>query len=386
MATTGAQGPPSSAVTSPHGAVRATSATSPSPVAGARRGEQLCMPVGGGAEGAAEAARLRQQQYMTGNKVATSKYTALTFLPKFLWESYHHAANVYFTFDLGVQLIPGVTPVPPITTALPLMFVLGVSGTREALEDYARHKADSLTNSAPVQVLRGDEWQTVEAAQLEAGDVVRCVNGQEIPADLVLLSSSGEGGVCYDMTANLDGETNLKQRRVLEPTAACTTPRDLNELRGVRLVYELPNAHIHNFNGQLICPAADPATGKEIKYSVSAKNVLLRGSRLRNTEWVVGVVVYAGEQTRLSRNQRPPPSRMSTVERRLNQFVVLMFALQTLSVAVCATGSVLWSASSAGHQEAYAGALEFSSEFVLYWRNHGEFALCYAKAVVVCGL
>ena len=36
------------------------------------------------------------------------------------------------------------------------------------------------------------------------------MNNEEIPCDLVVLSSSEKDGECNIMTANLDGETNLK--------------------------------------------------------------------------------------------------------------------------------------------------------------------------------
>lgn len=50
---------------------------------------------------------------------------------------------------------------------------------------------------------------------VRVGDFVRLSCNEIIPADMVLLYSSDPRGVCYIETANLDGETNLKQRQVV---------------------------------------------------------------------------------------------------------------------------------------------------------------------------
>lgn len=50
---------------------------------------------------------------------------------------------------------------------------------------------------------------------VRVGDFVKVVCNEIIPADLLLLHTSDPNGVCHIETANLDGETNLKQRRVV---------------------------------------------------------------------------------------------------------------------------------------------------------------------------
>lgn len=43
--------------------------------------------------------------------------------------------------------------------------------------------------------------------------VVRVSDGEQIPADLLLLATSNEANSCYIDTASIDGETSLKIRR-----------------------------------------------------------------------------------------------------------------------------------------------------------------------------
>lgn len=48
------------------------------------------------------------------------------------------------------------------------------------------------------------------------GDFVKLKSDESIPADILLLNTSDTNSVCHIETANLDGETNLKQREVVK--------------------------------------------------------------------------------------------------------------------------------------------------------------------------
>lgn len=59
---------------------------------------------------------------------------------------------------------------------------------------------------------------------VRVGDFVKVVCNEIVPADLLLLHTSDPNGVCHIETANLDGETNLKQRRTV--SGLCITVRN----------------------------------------------------------------------------------------------------------------------------------------------------------------
>lgn len=48
------------------------------------------------------------------------------------------------------------------------------------------------------------------------GDFVKLRSDESIPSDILLINTSDENSICHIETANLDGETNLKQREVVK--------------------------------------------------------------------------------------------------------------------------------------------------------------------------
>ena len=52
--------------------------------------------------------------------------------------------------------------------------------------------------------------------------------------------------------------------------------------------------------------------------------MLLREAVLRNTDWVIGVVVYTGPETKVLMNSSKGKPKMSNIERLINQTVIVM--------------------------------------------------------------
>ncbi|XP_064784793.1 probable phospholipid-transporting ATPase IA isoform X4 [Oncorhynchus masou masou] len=268
------------------------------------------------------------------NHVSTAKYNALTFLPRFLYAQFRRAANSFFLFIALLQQIPDVSPTGRWTTLVPLILILLVAALKEIVEDLKRHKADRVVNRKEAQVLRNGAWEIVHWEKVEVGDVVT-LNGREyIPADSIVLSSSEPHAMCYIETSNLDGETNLKIRQGLQVTAHDKDADRLSRLSGC-MECESPNRHLYDFVGVIRLEGHRPVP-------LGPEQILLRGARLRNTQWVNGMVVYTGHDTKLMQNSTRPPLKLSSVEHITNTLILALFGCLLAISLVCSAGQTLW--------------------------------------------
>ncbi|XP_046704686.1 phospholipid-transporting ATPase IA isoform X5 [Silurus meridionalis] len=268
------------------------------------------------------------------NRVSTAKYNVLTFLPRFLYSQFRRAANSFFLFIALLQQIPDVSPTGRWTTLVPLLFILVVAAVKEVIEDLKRHKADSVVNKKETQVLRNGAWEIVHWEKVAVGEVVRASNGDHLPADLIILSSSEPQGMCYIETSNLDGETNLKIRQGLQVTSEIKDIDSLMRLSG-RMECESPNRHLYEFVGNI-------RQDGHSTVPLGPDQILLRGAQLRNTQWVHGIVVYTGHDTKLMQNSTRPPLKLSNVERITNFQILVLFGCLLAISLVCSIGQSIW--------------------------------------------
>ncbi|XP_040197577.1 phospholipid-transporting ATPase VB-like [Rana temporaria] len=90
--------------------------------------------------------RKRVSRFYTGNKIQTTKYTILTFLPKNLFEQFYRSANLYFLFLAILNWIPVIEVFHKEITMVPLVIVLLVIAVKDGVEDYKRYRNDRNVN------------------------------------------------------------------------------------------------------------------------------------------------------------------------------------------------------------------------------------------------
>jgi len=220
---------------------------------------------------------------------------------------------------------------------IPVIGILAVQAVKDLIEDYGRRKNDSQINDSPCQVFSSSDmkYHNSKWSKLRVGDIVRVTCNSVIPADLLLLHSSDEHGGCFIETSNIDGETNLKQR-VVAKQASERNEGFRPELFKSIIECQTPNNEIYKFHGNII-----PGDGSD-KIPVNNLNLLLRGCVIRNTDYVEGIVVYAGHETKAMLNNNGPRYKRSKLERRMNKDVLYCVAMLIVMCLTGAIGNGIW--------------------------------------------
>jgi len=254
-------------------------------------------------------------------------------------------------------MVPGVTLTNGQPTILvPLLFVVAVSALKDIFEDLKRHGSDAVENnkkvlaaSQKIKRFVEDRWK-----ELWVGQIVKVNMNEYFPADLILLQSSSPSGIAYIETKNLDGETNLKCKESVKESQETITDGPFATAWKARVVCEKPNDKLYKFEGTI-------QTEVDL-YSLDQNNLLLRGSSLRNTDWVYGLVVYTGHETRVMMNSSSSRIKFSNLELGMNRQIIMLFFFQIFICLIGATMSEFLTAEMGARHNDYLRILDSSKD------------------------
>lgn len=305
------------------------------------------------------------------NSITSSKYNIYTFLPKQLQAQFSKIANCYFLVVAIMQMIPSWSTTGKYTTIVPLMIFVSISIAREGFDDWKRHGHDKEENNKMTKVVRedhemslydthsittimtetipvGEEEEEQEQSasmasfldgstniflnrtimsrynlklyvtkwkNLQVGDIAYLKEGDWVPADLVLLAVDGDEA--YVETMALDGETNLKSKIAhVELSKQALKPSSLKNIRSI-ITVEDPNPDLYKFEGHFSVGGED--------FALDSDNVIYRGSILRNTRAILGLVVFTGEETKIRMNNlKNPRVKAPKLQKNINYIVFFM--------------------------------------------------------------
>uniref|UniRef100_A0A5K4FBU5 P-type phospholipid transporter n=1 Tax=Schistosoma mansoni TaxID=6183 RepID=A0A5K4FBU5_SCHMA len=326
------------------------------------------------------------------NRICSTHYKWYNFIIKNLYEQFHNIANLYFLLIIVTYYF--VDHVGSVTvTIMPLVILISITMIKDGIDDLLRYHSDKQLNSMKYLLLNIDfdrksiKWIYKKASLLNVGDIICCFNNQSFPCDLLLLYSSHFNGYVYINTMNLDGENNIKKYNTLKQyqssyanyimtTTNNTTYKNNNSSIGdddynekqfneldfqsmiehlyLQVICEQPNENLTSFQGYYktaqhlnVAPVAPDEDGShdgdETCFPLTYKNLVLRGSKLISTDYIIGLVIYTGKDTKLSLNSSKNLKRKYSTRENLSNIILLIFMVAMVTITLLITIlSTIW--------------------------------------------
>ena len=307
------------------------------------------------------------------NEIRTTKYNVLTFLPKSLLIQFARLPNIYFLATAIIQSIPIISPLSSVTAIFPLIFVLLVSMVRDLIEDLSRLKYDRINNNDEVIVYREGKFIKAISSSLQLGELIIVLENKQIPADMIIIDSNLNDGMAYVETSTLDGEKNLKPKISNSNSYGILNkflnsedkPYDCVDLLEMKIEgfcqCNPPNSDLHKLDGKIYIKfIINNNIVYDSKFPITERQMLLKGSILKNTNWIAGFVLYNGMNNKIILNSKRPRTKMSIIEKKMNRY---LFGIFILLIILCMISSFI-------HDLGYNKNKIFYKQFILLKRSH----------------
>ena len=275
-----------------------------------------------------------QTHHFCSNRIKTSKYSLISFFPLALFYQFNSCFNLFFLFTAIITSIPSISTLTPMSAIMPFVVVLIISLIREAIEDFRKYQYDKKSNESLTISYKSPMFVSTKWSDVEVGAIMKITKDEILPCDVLVIKSSNENGFCYLETTNLDGESGLKPREALRASQmAIKEDKDIeklfNDTKETFIEVDKPSMDIYTVEGTMFL------NGNKNYFDI--KNILLRGGRLKNVDFIYGVVIYTGKDTKLMKNINHSSLKYSNIDRKLNYIVVYILIICLVMCFVCTT-------------------------------------------------
>ena len=252
------------------------------------------------------------------NIIKTTKYNIITLVPKNLFYQLCRASNIYFLIVCILNCL-SFSPKEPVSMLVTFSFVLIFTMGKDAILDYGRHKQDEKSNSRMCHIFENDKWKKQKCYKITPGNIIKIKEDEECSCDILIIKSSNENGYLFVDTKNLDGESNLKEKYVVENLK--NIQLDLNELSLLsgNIITTYSDENLNEWEGLLSYNNLNDII-------CCMDNMMLKGTILKNTEYVYGIVIYAGHQTKIMKNSHKPEPKISKMIKTMDKLLYSLFA------------------------------------------------------------
>ena len=265
---------------------------------------------------------LQNNKKFGNNEITTTKYNVITLIPKNLFYQLCRASNMYFLIVCILNCL-SFSPKDPVSMIATFSFVLIFTMGKDAVLDYSRFKQDQKSNSRICLIYKNKKWKKEKCYKIMPGNIIKIKEDEECTCDILIIKSSNINGYLFVDTKNLDGESNLKEKYVVENLKNMQITADELSCLSGNIITNDSDENLNEWEGEL-----NYNNIKDIYCTMD--NMMLKGTILKNTDYIYGIVVYAGHHTKIMKNSHKPEPKVSKMIKIMDKLLYSLFAFTLL--------------------------------------------------------
>ena len=161
----------------------------------------------------------------------------------------------------------------------------------------AKRVVDKAFNSLMVHVWKRTSFVDTNSGKIKVGDFVLVKNDEVVPADIILLACSNQENVCCIDLKSVIGKNTIAVKRPLKQTQLQNALENSQMIHISRIIENVkvvsPCKSFTNFKGKI------KFKDHPKSQSLDINNFIVGGSKIVGNEWVLGLVVYTGMETKV---------------------------------------------------------------------------------------
>ncbi|CRH02620.1 aminophospholipid-transporting P-ATPase, putative [Plasmodium relictum] len=257
---------------------------------------------------------------------------------------------------------------------------------RSDVNDFMNNCADSFEN---INGIIKKRWKDINV-----GDIILSRKSEFFCADILLLSTSDKNGIAFVETSSLDGETNLKVKEAngflfnILSSDIIEAVEKVKKLKGF-ILSDIPNKDLSTAYGTIYFQKDEVGisydnlnkilksnteqiesrkkrissseisknhrkidnmnngvdrmetlkklkTDNYLRIPFDSKQFVLRGCKLKNTDWIIGIVIYTGRETKIQMNSTSAIRKTSKLEKLTNKMTIIIWFIQMIICLISA--------------------------------------------------
>ena len=248
--------------------------------------------------------------------------------------------SIIFLISSILSCIKIVSTKPISSSLFPFILVLSIGIALDLIEELKRYKNDVLTNGTITHVYKLGKFHKTEWSKIKVGNLIKVKKDEVIPADLLIIASSNPEGSFYLQTSNLDGETNLKERESLSFAQKIFLNKkikkdeeNLTKIFQENWIIEVEQPTKENKNFYETDGKINLKDNNKI-ILFDNKNCAIRGARLKNTNFIYGIAIYTGKETKIMMNIIKVKVKFAYLDKLVDSIIIIIIILRFIFVII----------------------------------------------------